>query len=212
MHRMSHPRRMITDIRLATAADGAALAAIYAPAVEGRAISFELEPPDAAEMGRRVVALTARTPWLVCVHRDAVVGYAYASSHRDRPAYSWSVDVSAYVRADVQRAGVGRALYTSLFAVLVLQGFRNAYAGITLPNPASVRLHEAVGFTPVGVYREVGYKLGSWHDVAWFERRLASHEIDPPSPRLLEAVRNQMPAFGTALAAGLRSVRLERER
>src|SRR5438874_383938 len=128
---------MSSEIRLATATDGAALAAIYAPSVQGRSTSFELEPPDAAEMRRRVVALSARTPWLVCVHVGEVIGYAYASSHRDRPAYAWSVDVSAYVHADVHRAGVGRALYTSLFAVLVLQGFRNAYAGVTLPNVAS---------------------------------------------------------------------------
>jgi phosphinothricin acetyltransferase len=199
---------MTTDIRLATDADGAALAAIYAPAVQGRSTSFELEPPDAAEMGRRVSALAGRTPWLVCVHRDEVVGYAYASAHRERAAYAWSVDVSAYVRDDVRRAGVGRALYTSLFAVLVLQGFRNAYAGVTLPNVASVKLHEAVGFTPVGVYREVGYKLGRWHDVAWFERPLAPRDVEPALPRPLPEIRNESPAFTAAMAAGLRWLHL----
>jgi L-amino acid N-acyltransferase YncA len=199
---------MTTDIRLAAVADGAALAAIYAPAVRERATSFELEPPDAAEMGRRVLALTTRTPWLVCVHRGAVVGYAYASLHRDRPAYAWSVDVSAYVHADVRRAGVGRALYTSLFAVLGLQGFRNAYAGVTLPNPASVKLHEAVGFTPVGVYRNVGYKLGRWHDVAWFERPLAAHDVEPRPPRPLPKVQAEESAFAAAVSAGLRWLRV----
>jgi L-amino acid N-acyltransferase YncA len=198
---------MSAEIRLATVADGAALAAIYAPSVQGRSISFELEPPDAAEMGRRVVALSARTPWLVCVHGGEVIGYAYASSHRERPAYAWSVDVSAYVHADVHRAGVGRALYTSLFAVLVLQGFRNAYAGVTLPNVASVKLHESVGFMPVGVYRNVGYKLGRWHDVAWLERPLAPHDLEPPQPRPLPEVHAE-PAFTAAIATGLPWLRL----
>ncbi len=200
---------MTTDIRLATAADGAALAAIYAPAVEGQATSFELEPPDALEMGRRVVAVTARTPWLVCVHRGATIGYAYATPHRDRPAYAWSAEVSAYVHANSQRAGVGKALYNSLFAVLALQGFRSAYAGITLPNAASIRLHETVGFKPVGVYHDIGYKLGHWHDVAWFERALGPHATEQRPPRPLPEIRVDTPAFMAALATGLQWVRLE---
>jgi phosphinothricin acetyltransferase len=189
-------------IRCATVTDGPALAAIYAPAVVGRATSFELAPPDGAEMARRVERVTARTPWLVCAHDGAVVGYAYAGAHRDRPAYQWSVEVSAYVHADVHRAGVARALYTSLFAALVLQGFRNAYAGITLPNAASVGLHEALGFTPVGVYRGVGYKLGAWHDVVWLERALGPRDAAPTDPVPLPMLR-ETPAFATALAAGL---------
>ena len=187
-------------------ADGPALAGIYAPAVVG-ATSFELEPPNGAEMARRVERVVERTPWLVCVHDGVVVGYAYAGTHRERHAYQWSVEVSAYVRPDVHRAGVARALYGSLFAVLVLQGFRNAYAGITLPNPASVGLHESVGFTRVGVYRGIGYKLGAWHDVMWLERALAPRVIEPGPPAPLSAVRDR-PAFETALAVGLPLVRL----
>ena len=198
---------MHTVIRLATADDGPSLASIYAPAVEGKATSFELEPPSADEMSRRVEKVTQRTPWLVCVHGDAIVGYAYASAHHERAAYAWSVDVSAYVRTDMHRSGVGRGLYSSLFAILVLQGFRNAYAGVTLPNDASVRLHESMGFTPVGVYREVGYKLGKWHDVGWFERQLAPHVAEPPPPRSLDEVRDD-PAFASAVASGLPLIRL----
>jgi L-amino acid N-acyltransferase YncA len=201
--------RMSILIRLATKADGSALAAIYAPAVVECATSFELEAPDGAEMARRVERVTARTPWLSCTHDGAVAGYAYASAHRDRPAYQWSVEVSAYVRADAHRAGVARALYTSLFAVLVLQGFRNAYAGITLPNTASVGLHEAMGFTPVGVYRGVGYKFGAWHDVVWLERALGSRTADPAVPTPLPAVLDT-PAFHAALATGLPLLRLKR--
>lgn len=200
---------MTTGIRLATAADGGALAAIYAPAVEDQATSFELEPPDSAEMGRRVVAVTRKTPWIVCVHRGAVVGYAYGAQHRDRAAYAWSAEVSAYVHGNAQRSGVGKALYTSLFAVLSLQGFRSAYAGITLPNAASVKLHETVGFRPVGVYHDIGYKFGRWHDVAWFERALGPHEAELRPPRLLREIGVETPSFVAALATGLQWVRLD---
>ena len=198
---------MSAVIRLATAADGPALAAIYAPAVLAHATSFELEAPDGAEMARRVASLTARTPWLVCEVHSEVMGYAYASSHRERWAYQWSVEVSAYVGAAAHRRGVARAMYTSLFAALVIQGFRNAYAGITLPNAASVGLHEAVGFTPVGVYRGVGYKFGAWHDVLWLERPLQPRIVDPAVPTPLPVARNS-PAFAEALETGLPLLRL----
>jgi L-amino acid N-acyltransferase YncA len=198
---------MPVSIRLATIADGPSLAAIYAPAVTAHATSFELEAPDGAEMARRVASLTTRTPWLVCEVQSSVVGYAYASPHRDRWAYQWSVEVSAYVSADAHRKGVARALYTSLFAALVVQGFRNAYAGITLPNVASVGFHQALGFTPVGVYRGVGYKFGAWHDVLWLERALQQRVVDPTVPTPFPAARNS-PAFSEALDAGLPLLRL----
>ena len=197
---------MTPRIRLAAPHDGEALAVIYRPAVAGSVISFELEPPDGTEMTRRVQRILARTPWLVLELDDDVLGYAYAGPHRDRAAYQWSVDVSAYVRPDARRMGIARALYTSLFAVLARQGFRNAYAGITLPNEASVGLHTSVGFTPVGIYRSVGYKLGAWHDTGWFERPLAPHVREPaaptPLPQLLSAT-----GLDDALAAGLSAVR-----
>jgi phosphinothricin acetyltransferase len=193
---------MGTRIRLAIPEDGAALSAIYAPAVSDRATSFELDVPSAAEMARRVASLTLRMPWLVCEHGADVAGYAYASPHRDRAAYQWSVEVSAYVASRMQRRGVGDALYTSLFAVLELQGFRTAYAGITLPNDASVAFHTTLGFKPVGVYRGVGYKLGRWHDVAWFERPLAARTADPLPPRPLPDIVSDA-RFAAALLAGV---------
>jgi L-amino acid N-acyltransferase YncA len=188
-------------IRLAMPADGARLAQIYSPAVVGSGISFELEPPDGAEMARRVSYVTARTPWLVCEHRGVVAGYAYASPHRDRAAYQWSVEVSAYVGAEHHRAGVARALYTSLLAALAVQGFHNAYAGVALPNDASLAFHLAMGFTPVGTYRQVGYKLGRWRDVSWFERTIGPHVVDPSPPRFLPEVRDDA-AFAAALCVG----------
>jgi L-amino acid N-acyltransferase YncA len=175
-------------IRLAQAADAAAVAAIYGPFCEKTAVSFEVSAPDAAEMASRIVTVTRQYPWLVLERDGAVAGYAYATKHRERAAYRWSVDTAVYVDAAARRTGVGRALYEKLFALLVEQGYFAACAGIALPNAASVALHTAVGFTPVGTYHSIGYKLGAWHDVAWFERRLQPDRLDPPPPRPLQAV------------------------
>jgi phosphinothricin acetyltransferase len=125
----------------------------------------------------------------VCEVDGDVTGYAYASPHRARAAYRWSVDTSVYVGERWRRSGVGRDLYASLFSVLAAQGFVNAYAGIALPNPASVRLHEAVGFTSIGVYEGVGYKLGRWHDVGWWQRALKPAPETPDEPIPLAELR-----------------------
>ncbi|MGH7789790.1 MAG: arsinothricin resistance N-acetyltransferase ArsN1 family B [Candidatus Binatia bacterium] len=171
-------------LRRATADDAAAVAAIYAPYVRDTAISFEIDPPDGAEMRRRIAAVGETYPWLIAHPASGdPVGYAYASRHRDRAAYRWSVDVTVYVHRDAHRRGTGRALYQALLPVVAAQGYRNAYAGITLPNAASVGVHEAMGFTPVGVYRRVGWKLGAWHDVGWWALELGSGAGDPDEPR-----------------------------
>lgn len=151
-------------------ADAAACAAIYAPHVTEGVASFEIEPPDAAEMARRMQAAHL---WLVAAGEGGeVTGYAYASPHRDRPAYRWTAETSVYVAADRQGRGVGRALYEALFAGLAERGFRTLLAGITLPNAASVALHERVGFEQVGLFRAVGFKAGEWWDVGWWQRTL----------------------------------------
>ena len=175
-------------IRLAGEPDAEALAAIYAPFVEQTAVSFETTPPGLDEMLRRVVETIDVYPWLVCELDGTIAGYAYATRHRVRAAYRWSVDTSAYVDAGYQRRGIGRGLYSSLFEVLRAQGFFNAYAGITLPNAASVGLHEAVGFTHLGIYEKVGYKLGAWHDVGWWQLKLRAHVERPDEPLALSAV------------------------
>ena len=179
---------MTRIFRLARDADAAAIAAIYAPSVTDRATSFELTPPDAAEMRRRVTAVLQQYPWLVCETADGVVGYAYATAHRDRAAYRWSVDASTYISDSAHRQGIARALYTRLFEILVLQGYRSVYAGITLPNPASFELHKSMGFREVGIYHDVGYKFGKWHDTIWLERPLAEHVVDPPEPVALPSL------------------------
>jgi phosphinothricin acetyltransferase len=194
-------------IRLATEHDAEQIQAIYAPIVRDTAISFELEPPTVPEMQQRIGKTLDHLPWVVCEHHGALQGYAYASPHRTRAAYQWSVDVSVYVHAHARHSGVGRAVYGSLFQLLALQGFYNAYAGITLPNPASVGLHEAVGFQPVGVYRAVGYKLGGWHDVGWWQFTLRAPASSPVPPADLRGVCGSA-AWDTALASGLRLLRL----
>lgn len=197
---------MPATIRLALETDAERVSAIYAPFVAGTAISFELDPPDEREMRRRVRATLDRWPWLVCERDGTVQGYAYASEHRERAAYQWCSDVSVYIDAAAQRTGLGRALYTSLLRILALQGFHNAYAGITLPNAASVGLHETLGFEPVGVYRAVGFKLGAWHDVGWWQLRLMPSGPHPAPPDPLPAVAG-LPEFAQALRAGERFLR-----
>jgi phosphinothricin acetyltransferase len=173
-------------VRLAEPPDAAEVQTIYAPIVASTPISFEVEPPTVAEMARRIARTMPAHPWLVAEDHGRLAGYAYAGPFRSRPAYRWSVEVSAYVHPDWRRHGVGRSLYAALLAVLALQGFREACAGITLPNPASVGLHQALGFVPVGVYRRVGWKLGAWHDVGWWQRSLIASSQEPGEPQPLD--------------------------
>ncbi|HSS49761.1 MAG TPA: arsinothricin resistance N-acetyltransferase ArsN1 family B [Thermoanaerobaculia bacterium] len=165
-------------IRSATEADAPALLAIYRPFVEQTSVSFELVPPTVEEFAARIRKSLAGWEWLVAERDGQILGYAYGSMHRERPAYRWSVEVSAYVDPNHHRQGIGRALYLRLFEILTDKGFCNAYAGITLPNDGSVALHRSVGFEPIGVFKAIGRKYGKWHDVAWFQRPLRDA---PPS-------------------------------
>jgi phosphinothricin acetyltransferase len=170
-------------IRTATPADAEAITAIYAPIVVGTSISFELAPPSNEEMRARIVRTLQDLPWIVSQDaQGSVNGYVYASKHRERPAYQWSVDVTAYVREDARGLGVGKRLYQALLAELVALCYFQAFAGIALPNDASVALHESVGFEPIGVYRKVGFKLGAWHDVGWWQKELRSPTTAPADP------------------------------
>jgi L-amino acid N-acyltransferase YncA len=139
---------MTATIRLATAHDAPGVQAIYAPVVRETAISFEWEPPTVDDMGKRIGEVVERMPWLVCEHRGEVLGYAYASPHRVRAAYQWSMDVSVYIHAQARLSGVGRGLYRSLFALLILQGFYHADAGITPPNPSGSTAPSAINWGP----------------------------------------------------------------
>ncbi len=157
--------------------DADAIAEIYRPIVENTVISFELEAPDAAEMRSRIHRVTRDYPWLVAVDSNGLLGYAYGSRHRERAGYASSVDVSVYVAGAVRGRGVGSALYRALFARLErARTFHRAFAGIALPNDASIALHEKHGFELVGIYREVGRKFDRWIDVAWWQRELTADD------------------------------------
>lgn len=173
-------------VRLATSADAEACAAIYAPYVEHTAVSFELVPPSAAEMAERIDAALDTHAWFVLEHGGGVVGYAYGTRLHSRAAYRWSCEVSVYVETGRRRTGAGRVLYEALLARLAERGYVRAVAGMTLPNEGSVALHRAMGFASVGVYRQIGFKLGAWHDVEMTQRSLGTDgdtQVEPAEPR-----------------------------
>lgn len=196
------------EIRFASADDAAGVAAIYAPNVTDSSISFEAEPPAPEAMRERILATLEQTPWLVCERAGELLGYAYASAHSERAAYRWSLNASVYVAAGCRRLGIGRALYTSLFALARLGGYYAVHAGVTLPNAPSVALHESLGFVPVGVYRAVGFKFGAWRDVGWWQLELRPRTGTPAAPIALPRLLAEAPAeVAAALAAGCGQLR-----
>jgi phosphinothricin acetyltransferase len=171
-------------LRAATADDAAAIAAIYAPYVEGSIVSFETEAPDAAAMRGRIEAGGDLYPWLAAVDEGGTLaGYAYASPFRPRPAYRYTVETTVYVRHGLHRRGVGTLLYRPLLAILEAQGFTQAFGAITLPNDASVALHERLGFARAGTYTKVGWKQDGWWDVGLWQRALAPPTVPPADPQ-----------------------------
>ena len=174
-------------VRAARAEDADAIAAIYAPYVKASVISFETQAPDAAEIARRMAA-DATYPWLVACDGEAVLGYACAAPFRTRPAYRFSVETSVYVADGAQRRGIGLQLYRTLLPVLEAQGYAQAIASITLPNEASVRLHERVGFRQIGTYERVGFKFREWRSVGLWQRGLSPLSTRPEEPKPFSAV------------------------
>ncbi|GAB3998270.1 GNAT family N-acetyltransferase [Spirosoma daeguense] len=169
-------------IRFATPADAPVLLAIYGPYILQTSITFEYDIPSETEFAERIRTIQQQLPYLVAEIDGNVAGYAYASKHRDRTAYQWSVESSVYVHSDAHRQGVARQLYTTLFDLLRRQGYYNVYAGITLPNPKSAAFHRSFGFEPIGVYKNIGYKFDAWHDVAWSQLTLQPHQLQPTPP------------------------------
>jgi L-amino acid N-acyltransferase YncA len=167
-------------VRSASPDDASACAAIYEPYVTDTAVTFETDPPSAAQMAKRIAAASTSHAWLVLEDAGRVVGYAYGAPFHARPAYRWACEVSVYLEQGRRRTGGGRALYEALFARLAARGFRMAVAGMTLPNEASVGLHRTMGFQTVGTYRRIGFKHGEWHDVAWTQLAIGG-DADPPS-------------------------------
>jgi L-amino acid N-acyltransferase YncA len=159
-------------IRPAAEADAATCAAIYRPFVTDNWVSFELEPPGPAEMARRIAAHGQSHAWLIAECDGVAAGYAYGSRHAERGAYLHSVDVAIYIDAAFARRGIGKALYGQLLPLLKAQGAHAAFAAIVLPNDASVGLHEHMGFSLAGIFREAGWKMDGWRDVGWWQQLL----------------------------------------
>jgi len=163
-------------VRPAAPDDAAACARIYAPYVTDSPATFETTPPSTEQMAERIAAAHL---WLVAEVDGAVRGYAYGGQFRPRPAYRFTAEVSAYVEQGHGGTGIGQALYGELLPALRTRRFRSAVAGMTQPNEASAALHRSFGFEPVGTYREVGWKLGAWRDVAWVQLMLSDDEAPP---------------------------------
>jgi phosphinothricin acetyltransferase len=192
-------------IRVATPDDAPSILDIYAPYCTSTVVSFEVAAPTESQMRERISRVTGHYPWLIAEVDDRVAGYVYASQHRERAGYRWAVDAAVYIAQSHHRRNVGRVLYSTLFALLREQGIVQVYAGITLPNPASVGLHEAVGFENVAVFRNVGYKLGRWLDVGWWRIQLMPPVANPSEPkRFIEICTS--PAVVASLSAGARNL------
>jgi phosphinothricin acetyltransferase len=175
---LDHHPKVSPAIRRATREDAAAVREIYRPAIEGSAASFEVEVPTVSDVEERIASALQGYEWLVAESGGEVIGYAYAGQFRARAAYAPSAEVSVYLAENARGKGVGRALLSELIKRLQETGFANALAGVTLPNPASVRLFESMGFKQVGVFRRVGYKFDAWHDVGWWQL-----ELEPPQDK-----------------------------
>ena len=171
-------------VRAASSEDARACIAIYRPYVEHTAITFETDVPSSAEMASRIVMARSTHEWLVLENGGAVIGYAYAHEFNPRPAYRWSVETSIYLATNHHRSGGGRQLYAQLLQRLKERGYRRAFAGIAQPNEPSNQFHRSLGFKHAALFRRVGWKHGSWHDVAWMQADLAGTAEDnqPPTP------------------------------
>ncbi len=166
-------------IRTALTSDAPAILEIYAPYILNSAATFETEVPPAENFAQRITTYLQNWPWLVYESDGVIAGYAYATKHRERSAYQWCVESSVYVHDNFQQKGIAMALYKKLFAILKYQGCRNIYAGITLPNDKSVRFHQKKGFSWLADYKNIGYKLGHWHTVSWWQLALNEYDADP---------------------------------
>ena len=179
------------QIRLVRPSDAQQIRDIYAPIVRETPISFEYDVPEIDEIASRINKTLQQYPWLVCEIEGQIAGYAYASSFRTRTAYQWTNEVTAYIHPDYHRRGIGRALYTSLFAILQAQGYFNTVSVIALPNDASVGLHESMGFQKIGVFINMGYKLERWHDTGWWQLELCPMPINPQPPIAITELAQQ---------------------
>ncbi|MGZ3924536.1 MAG: N-acetyltransferase family protein [Flavisolibacter sp.] len=196
----------MTEVRLAKKEDASQILQIYSPSILTSATSFETVVPSVADMQSRIQTCLEKYPWIVCDVDGNIAAYVYASKHREREAYQWTCESSVYVHNQFKGKGIGVQLYGALFRVLKLQGFTNVYAGITLPNQASVRLHEKCGFIHFATYEDIGYKLGNWHTVGWWKLRINNYDPDPPPPlKLSQLTAESLSGLFKETARGINS-------
>jgi phosphinothricin acetyltransferase len=199
LHYLSSSNPNQVTIRLATAEDASGILDIYRPYIENTSFTFETETPSVKSFAERISSYLMNWPWIVCEIDGKIAGYAYGSRYRERTAYQWCVEASIYIHDDHQRSGIGKKLYDRLFEILKLQGFRNVYAVINLPNEKSVNFHERCGFKWFATYEKVGYKLGKWKNVGWWQLILNEYSMEPEAPvrlsdmpkRLIDGVFNR---------------------
>jgi phosphinothricin acetyltransferase len=196
---------MAALIRFAEPADAAGILAIYAPFCESSCVTFEIVAPTLAQMRQRISDITLEYPWIMAEIDGRVAGYVYGSRYRERAAYQWAVNVAVYVDPNHHRHGLARLLYETLFDILRDQGFYKALAGISLPNPPSVGLHERMGFRAPAVIPGVGFKLGRWLDVGWWQLDLQPRKPEPADPTPFRLMREN-PILATAMAEGQRKL------
>ena len=181
-------------IRIATPEDAQPILDIYAPYILNTSLTFETEVPSQPDFASRIESYLNNWPWLVCELDGRIAGYAYASRYRERTAYQWSVECSVYIHDDYMGSGIASQLYTTLFAFLKYQGYNNVYAVINLPNDRSVAFHEKMGFTYFATYENVGYKLGRWKNVGWWQKKLNEYVNEPQAPLKFSTVSNEIKA------------------
>ena len=167
------------NIRLAKISDSENILKIYEPYVKNTVISFEIEIPTINDFSRRIYETTRKYPYIVYEIDKKIIGYAYASRHRERAAYTYNVDVSIYILPEFHGKGVADKLYNCLFGLLKELGYVNAYAAYTEPNIKSMKFHLKHGFTIIGTHHKTGYKFGQWHDSTWLEKTINEHSNNP---------------------------------
>lgn len=172
----------MTILRLASPADAEGILSIYAPYIENTSFTFETEVPSVPEFAKRIKDYLENWPWLVYETDGQIAGYAYAGRYRERIAYQWCVESSVYINDNFQQHGIAGKLYSTLFDILKKQGFRTVYAVINLPNDKSVKLHEKCGFHYFATYEKVGYKLGKWKNVGWWQLSINEYTDEPQPP------------------------------
>ncbi len=178
------------NIRFITPADAEAALVVYAPYVLHTANTFEYEVPSVDDFRTKIEKITAQYPWLVCKCNGEIVGYAYGSTHRERAAYQWSPECTVYIDAKHHRKGIARTLYNTLFELLRQQGYINVFASVLVTNENSVAFHKAYGFEEIGLFKNIGYKLGEWHTNLWLQYALQEAVINPPVPKPITKMLN----------------------